>query len=600
MNRKLPLMLGAVLVVAFADTSVLMAAPPAERTMKITNKLILLPIGRGSHGMVSITVDGILVHKASGSIASDKGAIEWWGYLDMSEYVGRTAKISFAGKNISEQSLRLLEFSDTIRHILPIYKEKTRPQFHFSQMQGWNNDPNGMLYHDGKYHFYWQCNPLGKGWGNMYWGHATSPDLVYWTEHKRALRTWGRGVPLDKRHPTMSIAQSFSGGGNVDHTNAAGWQRGDTKTMFVTYTDTGCGESIAYSNDGGKNLIYWEGNPIIRHGGRDPKPFWYAPGRHWCIVVFDQTKEYGKSAAFYKSTDLKKWERCSIVRDLYECPEFIELPVDGDENRKKWVLFGANTECWIGDFDGKTFTPDNPSKDYDPKTVPQTKEGRKKHFKGTMPGKIHLKNERSLFGNIYAGQCYSNHPEGKVIYVAWARVGIRGKNIPFNQGFTLPIELTLKTTKAHGIRMFSSPDKAIDKLHDGTEVALANKRLDAGNRRIVTPVEGQLYDVQMTLIKKGNPNFVTVKFGKSSFRYDFNSQKLDEMPAPLKDGKVNIRFFVDTPFYEVFAADGYSYKLRGRNDQGEPLKNITIEVGPGGGSVVIEKFHAYKMKSIWR
>lgn len=222
-----------ILVVALPATSVL-AAPPAERTMKVTGKLLLVPVGkkpisRSYNRWLTIKVGDILVHKLQGDIVGDKSAIQWWGYLDMSEYVGRTAKISIEGKDINSRTLSLLEFSDKRRNLLPLYREKTRPQFHFSQMQGWNNDPNGMLYLDGTYHMFFQSNPLGKNWGNMYWGHATSKDLVYWTEHKRALRTFGGKTPLAKRHPSMSVASSFSGGGNVDHTNAAG----ETRCVFV-------------------------------------------------------------------------------------------------------------------------------------------------------------------------------------------------------------------------------------------------------------------------------------------------------------------------------------------------------------------------------
>lgn len=29
------------------------------------------------------------------------------------------------------------------------------------------NDPNGMVYHDGTYHLYYQYNPEGNDWGNI-------------------------------------------------------------------------------------------------------------------------------------------------------------------------------------------------------------------------------------------------------------------------------------------------------------------------------------------------------------------------------------------------------------------------------------------------
>lgn len=46
--------------------------------------------------------------------------------------------------------------------------------------------------------------------------------------------------------------------------------------IIVTWTSTGRGECIAYSNDKGRTFTEYEGNPIITHDGRDPKPLWYA------------------------------------------------------------------------------------------------------------------------------------------------------------------------------------------------------------------------------------------------------------------------------------------------------------------------------------
>src|SRR4051812_38668912 len=66
-------------------------------------------------------------------------------------------------------------------------QEPYRPAIHFSPKEHWMNDPNGMVYHEGVYHPFFQYYPDGTVWGPMHWGHATSPDMIRWTEQPIAL-----------------------------------------------------------------------------------------------------------------------------------------------------------------------------------------------------------------------------------------------------------------------------------------------------------------------------------------------------------------------------------------------------------------------------
>ena len=271
---------------------------------------------------------------------------------------GKTATVKILGLKKDALALNLMKLSDTFDTTNTDYY---RPSYHFTPLYGWMNDPNGMVYKDGEYHLYFQYNPYGSKWGNMHWGHAVSKDLVHW-EH------------LDPAIARDPVGHIFSGSSVVDKKNTAGFGK---DAIIAIYTNNSVNhdevQCIAYSNDNGRTFTKYEGNPVLTpfdglKDFRDPKVFWYEKGKCWYMIV-----SADKETRFYKSKNLKKWTYVSAFGKglgqqpcQYECPDFFQLPVNGDKKKMKWVMTmninpgcwfgGSATEYFVGDFDGKNFT----------------------------------------------------------------------------------------------------------------------------------------------------------------------------------------------------------------------------------------------------
>jgi hypothetical protein len=108
------------------------------------------------------------------------------------------------------------------------YNELYRPRYHFTPAKNWMNDPNGLLYHNGVYHLYYQYNPGGNTWGAMSWGHATSDDLTHWKEQPVAL--------LARGYPDNISEMFFSGSAVADTQNTSGFGTNGKVPFVAMYT----------------------------------------------------------------------------------------------------------------------------------------------------------------------------------------------------------------------------------------------------------------------------------------------------------------------------------------------------------------------------
>lgn len=60
-------------------------------------------------------------------------------------------------------------------------------RFHLEMPFGLINDPNGLVWHDGYYHLFWQWNPLGCEHKNKCWAHTKTRDFINYSLPQLAL-----------------------------------------------------------------------------------------------------------------------------------------------------------------------------------------------------------------------------------------------------------------------------------------------------------------------------------------------------------------------------------------------------------------------------
>ncbi|GAT72148.1 glycoside hydrolase family 32 protein [Microbacterium hydrocarbonoxydans] len=243
-----------------------------------------------------------------------------------------------------------------------------RPLLHFAPERNWINDPNGLVFHKGRYHLYYQCNPDGVIHDHLSWGHASSTDLVEWDHHPVAIRNDEAG-------------EIYSGSAVVDRGNTSGLGSADAPALVALYTQASKhpnhqAQALAHSVDDGLTWTKYAGNPVLDRGTgefRDPKVFRYEgpAGSYWVMVAVEATD---RQVLLHRSDDLTRWTFLSsfgperAVDGVWECPDLFPLAVDGDPSDVRWVLLislnpggiagGSGTQYVIGRFDGVTFTAD--------------------------------------------------------------------------------------------------------------------------------------------------------------------------------------------------------------------------------------------------
>lgn len=524
-----------------------------ERTFKITKQYLNFPISHQTD-RARMTFSAPGVPDLSVVIRLTPGVPDYWVFKDVSAYRGKTLTITYEG---NEAALDKISETDEPVGQAEMYREKNRPQFHFTTRRGWVNDPNGLIYHEGEYHLFYQHNPYEREWENMHWGHAVSTDLLHWQELNDALYPDATGT-------------IFSGSAVIDYENTSGFGTKENPAMVAFYTASSPDrqvQCVAYSLDDGRTFTKYEGNPVIDSkekwnsvDTRDPKVFWYEPSKHWVMVLNERDGH-----SIYTSGNLKEWTYRSHVTGFWECPELFELPVDGDKKQTKWVMYGASGTYMLGSFDGMTFTPESGKHCY-------------------------------VTGYLYAGQTINNMPasDGRRIQIGWGRVS--HPDMPFNGMMLLPTELTLRTTK-EGVRLVSRPIREVETLCKPLR-AWESLSSDEANRLLKEFYSADRLRVRTTLKLSHATNAGFNLFGQRIIDYDLNGNTLNGRfysPQDPTSMELTADIYIDRTSIEVFIDGGlYSYSLERRPD---PANREGLHFW--GNRIEVKNLEVFSVESIW-
>lgn len=545
--------------------------------------------------LVTIIADG----KAEGSfyVRLAEREIDYEVPFDLTPYKGKNLILDFksgkknnTGENKVRQSSGFENLSIT-ETFSTANREKSRPLYHHTPAYGWMNDPNGMFYKDGKWHLYYQWNPYGSKWQNMTWGHSVSSDLINW-EHLPAALT------------PDALGAIFSGSAAVDHTGSAGFGK---DAVVAMYTSAGHSQmqSIAHSSDNGTTFEVYAGNPVITLSteARDPKIFRNEKTGEWNMVLAHALQH---GVLFYSSPDLKNWTLNSefgnegATGGVWECPDLFELEVEGT-GEKKWVLIvninpggpfgGSATQYFIGDYDGKTFTPD-------------------KDENGEVPTKW-----MDYGKDHYATVTWSDAPDGRRVALGWMSNWEYADQVPtmqYRSANTLPRDLSLFRADDGQVYLAGVPSPEVLKLR-GKAIATSGKfNVGKSGRIFSLPKKNDgICEIAADLdVKKdGNVDLtlsnadgekVTISYDGSVLKFDrmhgtftdisHHFPSVTEAPVFVKDGKISLRIFVDHGSVEVFSADGKSV-MTNLTFPENPYTTLTVS----GNSAAVENLKIYEL-----
>ncbi len=509
---------------------------------------------------LDLLVDGKVVRSATGANGIRLESRSW----DVAGFVGKLVQVQIVDRATGDWGHidvdQIVQTDDPDRppvaHAL-LYQETLRPQVHFTARQwtsdrlnpqqrqeGWLNDLNGLIYYDGEYHLF------AQRWAKC-WIHAVSKDLVHWEELPPAFWEESEGSGVQSGHCV------------VDYANTSGLSPDPKTPPMVAFWSRFDNHSqcVSYSLDHGRTWVRYAKNPIFDYPERDPKVFWYAPGKHWVMVLYGISQYH-----VLTSTNLLQWkDEKKPIKDCYECPDFFELPIIARPGQKRWVLVQGNGKYSTGTFDGTEFQDETDRSACD------------------------------IGPNFYATQTWSNTDtgDGRRIQCAWMRCD-GYPNMPFNQQVSFPCELTLRET-SKGLRLFREPIKEIDKLrgHADTWNDRVGKNVLVNGARVALESTGDVYEIQCDVEIPENAKLTfdllgaQVVFTATGIR---SGAAHADLPSPV----CHLQILVDRVSIETFINHGELSSTRSIL----PMRS-GLELSVSGGAVAVKNLKVYPLNSAW-
>lgn len=480
-------------------------------------------------------------------------------FVDMERFIGRTLDVT-----VSPEMNYEFGFSD-VMDLPGLYSEPYRPQIHFTVANGFNNDPNGLVYLNGKYHMFCQYNPCAPEWGNMHWNHAVSTDLVHWEEKGIAL------FPDD-------MGTMYSGSAIIDRDNLLGLQTGDIPVMLLFYTAAGDRnlmsqlkgnkrtQCLAYSTDGGETFRKYAGNPVVpffEAYNRDPKVVYVPELGKYLMTIFMVDNRY----RMLTSTDFLHWETLQEIElpNESECPDIYPLECGGE---KKWVLSGASDVYIVGSFENGRFAAGSTEKKLTYSTV------------------------------TYAAQSFSGLPGGDTVRIFWDRTNVINEiNERFRSQMSIPVKMSLEKI-GDEYYLAALPVKETESLRDrhfGKSDFVLSEALtyETGANPLDIVIKAD-YDEDAT-VKLGLFGH-TLRFDMKNNTASASCGKDVKMPVSVEKKTLDLRIIADRVSVEVYADGGkLIYTSVAFCDYNLPRVTLSSDK-----PVKIDSFDVYTMKSIWR